>query len=86
MLAQSVPSDSFQDAEMFLRAGGQKGQSTTALVDAVVEGLCALQCGDGSWNAEGVYEAKPEGTAETRLDVTAEFVALLSQMKAVSDV
>lgn len=57
-----------------------------SLVDAVVEGLCALQCGDGSWNAEGVYEAKPEGTEESRLDVTSEFVALLSQMKAVADV
>jgi hypothetical protein len=52
------------------------------LVDAVVEGLTALQCGDGSWNSEGVYEAKPEASAESRMDVTAEFVALLSQMKA----
>ena len=49
-------------------------------------GQRAMQCGDGSWNAEGVYEAKPEATEESRLDVTSEFVALLSQMKAVSDV
>jgi hypothetical protein len=57
-----------------------------ALVDAVVEGLCALQCGDGSWNPDGVYEAKPEGPAESRFDVTAEFVALLAQMKRANDV
>jgi len=53
-----------------------------ALVNAVVDGLSALQCGDGSWNAEGVYQASPEAAVESRLDVTAEFVALLSQMEA----
>lgn len=57
-----------------------------ALVDAVVEGLRALQCGDGSWNAQGVYEAKPSSGDETRFDVTAEFVALLGQMGAVTRV
>jgi len=51
------------------------------LVEAVVEGLTALQCGDGSWNSAGVYEASPESADESRMDVTAEFVALLSQMK-----
>jgi hypothetical protein len=60
------------------------GSEEHALVEAVVDGLCALQCGDGSWNVEGVYEAKPESTPETRMDVTAEFVALLSQMKMVT--
>lgn len=52
------------------------------LVLAVVDGLTALQCGDGSWNAEGVYEAKPASGEEARYDVTAEFVALLAQMGA----
>jgi hypothetical protein len=52
-----------------------------ALVAKVSEGLGALQCGDGSWNTEGVYEAKPSGSPESRMDVTAEFVALLSQME-----
>ncbi len=51
-----------------------------ALVEAVVDGLCALQCGDGSWNAEGVYEADPSNSAVARIDVTSEFVALLSLM------
>ncbi len=50
------------------------------LVDAVVTGLGALQCGDGSWNSEGVYEAAPSQSPVARLDVTAEFVALLSLM------
>lgn len=51
-----------------------------ALVAAVVDGLCALQCGDGSWNAQGVYEETPADAAVARMDVTAEFVALLSLM------
>lgn len=51
-----------------------------ALVTAVVDGLCALQCGDGSWNAQGVYEEKPANEAVARMDVTAEFVALLGLM------
>lgn len=50
------------------------------LVEQVGEGLRALQCGDGSWNAEGVYEAKPTASEAARFDVTAEFVALLAQM------
>lgn len=50
------------------------------LVEQVSEGLRALQCGDGSWNAEGVYEAKPTASDAARFDVTAEFVALLAQM------
>lgn len=50
------------------------------LVAAVVAGLSALQCGDGSWNSEGVYEAAPSQTAVARIDVTSEFVALLSLM------
>jgi hypothetical protein len=63
-----------------------KDPSQRSLVEAVVDGLCAIQCGDGSWNTEGVYVATPEGSVETRLDVTAEFVALLSQMKEVESV
>ncbi len=52
-----------------------------ALVEAVVNGLGALQCGDGSWNGEGVYHAQPDpASAVARIDVTAEFVALLSIM------
>ncbi|MBS1825428.1 MAG: hypothetical protein JST93_08920 [Acidobacteria bacterium] len=51
-----------------------------ALVTAVVDGLGALQCGDGSWNSAGVYEENPADAAVARLDVTAEFVALLSLM------
>lgn len=52
-----------------------------ALVKAVVEGLRTLQCGDGSWNGEGVYDANPPAnTAVARIDVTAEFVALLALM------
>ena len=31
MLAQSVPSDSFQDAEMFLKNGGQKGRQAAII-------------------------------------------------------
>jgi DUF1680 family protein len=54
-----------------------------ALVTAVVEGLAALQGGDGSWNGEGVYDRQPKpDTAVARLDVSAEFVALLSIMGA----
>jgi hypothetical protein len=49
-----------------------------ALAAAVVDGLSALQCGDGSWNAKGVYEENPSDAAVARMDVTAEFVALLS--------
>ncbi len=56
------------------------------LAAAVADGLCALQCGDGSWNAEGVYEAAPAGAPETRMDVTAEFVALLAQIETVTNV
>lgn len=63
-----------------------KDPAQLSLVEAVVDGLCAIQCGDGSWNTEGVYEDRPEGSAETRLDVTSEFVALLSQMKEVEGV
>ena len=49
------------------------------LADAVVAGLCALQCGDGSWNSEGVYDAQPAAeNAAARIDATSEFVALLS--------
>lgn len=52
-----------------------------ALIAAVTEGLTALQGGDGSWNGEGVYHPRPApDTAVARLDVTAEFVALLSIM------
>lgn len=52
-----------------------------ALVEAVIRGLGALQCGDGSWNGEGVYDAQPDpASAVARIDVTAEFVALLSIM------
>lgn len=54
-----------------------------ALIATVVEGLTALQGGDGSWNGEGVYDAQPAPeSAVARLDVTAEFVALLSMMGA----
>lgn len=54
-----------------------------ALVDAVIEGLAALQGGDGSWNAEGVYDAQPAAdNAVGRIDVTSEFVALLSMMES----
>lgn len=54
-----------------------------ALVEAVAAGLRALQCGDGSWNGEGVYDPHPSAeNAVARLDVTAEFVALLSIMAA----
>lgn len=56
------------------------------MVDAVIDGLCALQCGDGSWNAEGVYEAAPTSSEAARFDVTAEFVALLAQMGAMTRV
>jgi hypothetical protein len=51
------------------------------LMEKVIDGLCALQCGDGSWNAEGVYEAQPSAEAGPRIDVTSEFVALLSFME-----
>jgi hypothetical protein len=52
-----------------------------ALVEAVAKGLGALQGGDGSWNAEGVYDAHPKAdNAIARIDVTSEFVALLSLM------
>lgn len=51
-----------------------------ALVKAVADGLRALQCGDGSWNSEGVYEAQPSQDPVARIDVTSEFVALLSLM------
>lgn len=52
-----------------------------ALAATVVDGLAALQGADGSWNGEGVYDAQPAPeTAVARLDVTAEFVALLSMM------
>jgi hypothetical protein len=52
-----------------------------ALVDAVAAGLGALQGADGSWNAEGVYDAHPKAdNAVARIDVTSEFVALLSLM------
>ena len=52
-----------------------------ALVAAVVSGLCGLQGGDGSWNGEGVYDANPAPeNAAARIDVTSEFVALLSMM------
>lgn len=57
-----------------------------ALVEAVVDGLCALQCGDGSWNPEGVYEVEPKSEATARLDVTAEFAALLGQMQEMGSV
>ena len=52
-----------------------------ALMEKVIDGLRSLQCGDGSWNADGVYEAQPAGDAGSRIDVTAEFVALLSFME-----
>jgi len=53
-----------------------------ALVDAVAAGLAALQGADGSWNAEGVYDAAPPAeTMAARLDVTLEFLALLSLMR-----
>lgn len=52
-----------------------------ALVTAVESGLCDLQGGDGSWNGEGVYDASPAPeNAVARIDVTSEFVALLSMM------
>ncbi|MBM3795832.1 MAG: hypothetical protein FJW31_17655 [Acidobacteria bacterium] len=52
-----------------------------ALTAKVVDGLDALQGADGSWNGEGVYDAQPAPeTAVARLDVTAEFVTLLSMM------
>ncbi len=52
-----------------------------ALTSTVVDTLAALQGADGSWNGEGVYDAQPAPeTAAARLDVTAEFVALLSMM------
>jgi hypothetical protein len=52
-----------------------------ALVAAVEKGLCDLQGGDGSWNGEGVYDASPAPeSAVARIDVTSEFVALLSMM------
>jgi hypothetical protein len=56
------------------------------LITAVASGLRGLQCGDGSWNNEGVYEAKPSAADAARFDVTAEFVALLAQMGAVERV
>jgi hypothetical protein len=52
-----------------------------SLMERVIDGLCSLQCGDGSWNAEGVYEAQPSANAGPRIDVTSEFVALLSFME-----
>jgi hypothetical protein len=63
-----------------------KDPADADMVDAVVDGLCALQCGDGSWNAEGVYEATPTSSEAARFDVTAEFVALLAQMGAMTRV
>lgn len=57
-----------------------------ALVDAVVEGLAALQGGDGSWNGEGVYDPEPPaGNAVARIDVTSEFAALLSLMAEAAE-
>jgi len=53
----------------------------TLLMEKVIDGLCGLQCGDCSWNAEGVYEAHPAADAAPRIDVTSEFVALLSFME-----
>ena len=51
------------------------------LVTAVERGLGDLQGGDGSWNGEGVYDASPApASAVARMDVTSEFVALLSMM------
>lgn len=52
-----------------------------ALVPKVIDGLCDLQCGDGSWTTAGVYEAVPTDEPARRMDITAEFVALLSFME-----
>lgn len=54
--------------------------SLKTLAETVATNLCQLQCGDGSWNPEGVYEPVPQSETAVRIDVTAEFVALLSQM------
>jgi hypothetical protein len=70
-------------AWMYLRT---KDRKEDAIVKAVVEGLLALQCGDGTWNAQGVYEANPGAEDDSRFDVTAEFVALLAQMGAIERV
>ena len=56
-----------------------------ALVTAVESGLGDLQGGDGSWNGEGVYDATPAPeSAVARIDVTSEFVALLSMMSEIT--
>jgi hypothetical protein len=70
-------------AWVYLRTRDREDQ---AIVNAVVEGLRALQCGDGTWNAQGVYEANPGPEDDSRFDVTAEFVALLAQMGATERV
>jgi hypothetical protein len=56
------------------------------LMEKVIDGLCSLQCGDGSWNAEGLYQAQPSADAIPRIDVTSEFVALLSFMETTPGV
>lgn len=53
------------------------------LVDAVAAGLTALQNDDGSWLATGVYGGAGAEADSVTIDVTSEFLALLSYMAQV---
>lgn len=54
-----------------------------ALVHQVSTGLAALQNDDGSWLATGVYGGASAEADSVTLDVTSEFLALLSYMSQV---
>ncbi len=50
----------------------------------VAHGLCALQNGDGSWLATGVYGGESANADSVTIDVTAEFAILQSHMGLVT--
>ena len=47
----------------------------------VADGRCALQNGDGSWLATGVYGGETADADSVTIDVTAEFATLLAYME-----
>lgn len=55
------------------------------LVEAVTAGLSALQNDDGSWLATGVYGGAGAEADSVTIDVTSEFLALLSYMAQIPE-
>jgi hypothetical protein len=73
-------SDRYQTPQSGKVGWGAAWAGNSALSTTVADGLRALQNGDGSWLATGVYGGEIAAADSVTIDVTAEFATLLAYM------